>query len=54
MAPDPHFGGHRQRLVLLPRPAHDPADEVEGVSEIQDNVSCRELAGVRASARPVR
>ena len=38
------------RLVLLPRPAHDPADEVEGASEIQDNVSRRELAGVRARA----
>ena len=42
------------RLVLWPRPAHDPAYEVEGASEIQDHVSRRELAGVRASARPTR
>ena len=35
--------GIANRLVLLPRPAHDPADEVEGASEIQDTVSCREL-----------
>ena len=35
------------RLVLWPRPAHDPVYEVEGASEIQDHVSRRELAGVR-------
>ena len=42
------------RLVLWPRPAHDPAYEIEGASEIQDHVSRRELAGVRASAPPTR
>ena len=31
------------RLVLWPRPAHDPAYEVEGASEIQDRARTRSL-----------
>ena len=54
MAPDPHFGGHRRSAGPVAAAGARSTYEVEGASEIQDNVSRRELAGVRASARTAR
>ena len=48
MAPDPHFGGHRRSAGPVAAAGARSTYEVEGASEIQDNVSRREREYERA------